>query len=516
MAKQLEALINYATPYNIARIACIALAAFFIGAFLSIALLALGYPFHLEWMEGQNIDVIARIRQGLPVYTAPTIEYVPFIYAPLYYYVAAAMSFLTGGVEFLPARLVSLLATLGTGMLLYRWIKREGGNEAIGYVTIGLFYATYILSARWFDNSRVDSLSLLLTLGGLYIFYFYTGWRYAIIAATIFTAAFFTKQSTVIALLPPLAVGLLIDRQHSLRTLIVFAVMMAATLLIAHIATDGWFEFYTFIVPAGHGFDRGAWFGFWRWDLFNHLPILLCIAALTPLLIFSQDKQKGLWYFGMLAGFLASAYIARLHTLSYLNVLMPAHLILALMGGLAWLQLERSTRKEVVVFLPILLAVQLAFLHYNPLHYMPTQRAIEKGNRFLASIAKIDGDIFMPELQFVQTRVGKKSYDYGMAAFDIMRSNLGKRNNVKEGLRRELRQAFSEHRFSAIIPGYFIQTPAARRYYHFDHFLQYPPEYVAGAFDHMRVAVLVPGAPKKRMRRRQAACQADGAQCSAH
>jgi len=61
---------------------CAAGGAGFLFSFIYVAAKSMSYPFHLEWMEGQVIDVISRVTHGLPVYTEPSIDYVPFIYTP--------------------------------------------------------------------------------------------------------------------------------------------------------------------------------------------------------------------------------------------------------------------------------------------------------------------------------------------------------------------------------------------------------------------------------------------------
>ena len=66
----------------------VVLAAVQIALYVGIAIRTLGYPFPLEWMEGGSIDVIDRVRSGLPIYTRPTASYVPYIYAPMFFLVA--------------------------------------------------------------------------------------------------------------------------------------------------------------------------------------------------------------------------------------------------------------------------------------------------------------------------------------------------------------------------------------------------------------------------------------------
>jgi 4-amino-4-deoxy-L-arabinose transferase-like glycosyltransferase len=96
----------------------VALAALAIATFAIVAFLRLGFPFELEWMEGSSIAHLDRVAHGLPLYVKPSIDFTPFIYPPLYFVVASWVAKLTG-VGFVPLRLVSILASLGTMALLY-------------------------------------------------------------------------------------------------------------------------------------------------------------------------------------------------------------------------------------------------------------------------------------------------------------------------------------------------------------------------------------------------------------
>ena len=57
-----------------------ALAIFYLCTYLTIALMRLPYPFELEWMEGAPIVHVERLLNGQPIYGAPSIDFIPFIY----------------------------------------------------------------------------------------------------------------------------------------------------------------------------------------------------------------------------------------------------------------------------------------------------------------------------------------------------------------------------------------------------------------------------------------------------
>ena len=89
--------------------------------FLFIALSRVAYPFSLEWMEGGSLVQVSRILNGKLIYVRPSFDFIPQIYPPLYFYVSALVSEILGN-SFLPLRFVSILATLGTILLIFVFV----------------------------------------------------------------------------------------------------------------------------------------------------------------------------------------------------------------------------------------------------------------------------------------------------------------------------------------------------------------------------------------------------------
>jgi len=469
---------------------CLTGANWFILAFMFVAFSSLTYPFNFEWMEGMSIDIIGRIMHGLPVYTKPSIEYVPYIYTPLYFYICALVAEITG-LGFFPARLVSTLAALGIGVVIYLWIHKKNGDWEAGIIGAGLFFATYRLSGRWFDNSRVDSLFLFLTLLSLYIYTHYRNHRPALLAALIATAAFFTKQTALFMILPVLAAGFFIERRDTLIMAVAMALLLGSLILLANYMSDGWFDFFVFTLPAGHGIEKHMLWDFWSGDIFHPLLILFIISVVSVMYYTVENRQTGLFYAALLAGGIAASYIARLHGYGWINVLMPIHAVLALMTGLAFAHIKQRNTPWLMAALALAMLWQMHSLLYNPKTLIPDEKSIEAGNRFLEQLAKIKGDVFIPELQYVQTRAGKKSYALGMGAFDLFRSDLKERNDVKKAFQTELERAIADGRFSAIIPGRLVPTPGLDLYYTPRDHLTYPKEYVSGAINFLRTDLFV-------------------------
>lgn len=458
----------------------------FILAFAYVGLSSLSYPFNLEWMEAQTMDVMQRILDGKPVYAEPALEYVAFIYTPLYFFVSAYVALLTGGVDFLPARLVSFVSAIGCAGLLYAWVRKEQGSWKAAMLAAGLYMATYRLSGRWFDNARVDSLFMVLTLAGLYVFYHFRGWKSVWGSALLMTAAFFTKQTALIMVAPVIAAMFFVNRRHAVETALATAFLTISGIAAYDVVSNGWFNFFVFKVPSGHAIAYPLIWNYWKVDLLPQVGIMLVASVVAVLLWCFDEWRRGLAYGALLIGFVMAAYASRLHMYGYLNVLMPAHAGMALLAGLAVAYFERRREHLVLAALCVLLLAQMHSLLYDPRPLIPTQKSLETGNKFLAELAKIEGDVLMPDLQFVQTRVGKKSYALGMAAFDIIRADLGDRKDVKRKFEKELADAIASGRFTAVMPGKLLMLPRVFFYYRYEKHMEYPREYISGAINFLR------------------------------
>lgn len=452
-------------PY--ATLACLLFSTFFLFNFLFVALSSITYPFHLEWMEGQTIDVIARIIAGKPLYVEPTLEYVPFIYTPLYYYASAFVAMFTG-IDFFAARFVSLASALGIGALIYAWMRKEGSSRTIAISTCGIFYATYPLSGRWLDIGRTDSLYMVLLLGGLYVLFHYRSSLSTWLAALLLVLAFFTKQSALIAGLPLLYALIIVNPTQVWHCTLRIAGMALVGLAAANGYSEGWFSYYVFQVPAGHSIDSRYIAGFWTRDMLYKLPILVGLALIGLGLIWQKDRKRALLYGALVFGLIMSAYMARIHSGGWQNVLIPMHLALTLLSGMALVHVNARSvatgNNQHFLIVLLLLATQLSMLVYNPTPLIPTAEDKETGEKFVERVGQIEGDVFIPELQFVQTRAGKTSYAFGMAAHDVIRAKL-RRDIVGKTLADDVRNALQTRKFGAVVPGKFIRLEEREGYY---------------------------------------------------
>jgi hypothetical protein len=436
--------------------AAVGLAFAYVAVFVYVAYRTLRYPFVLEWLEGGTLDVVQRILEGKPLYVAPSIDYVPYIYTPLYHYAAAAAASIVG-LDFFAPRLVSFLASLGCGYMIYRICATETGQRLLAFCGAGLFFAMFDIAGKWFHVARVDSLNLLFLLIAVYLVRFRRGTASALGIAAAFGLAFWTKQSSLLVAVPLLAAMAAFDRRRAVVAIGALLAILVIPAVLLHVASDGWSTYFLFELPRSHEIDWQYLLTFWSKDLAGTAGLALCLAMAALAASAWIDRTTVVTYGAIFLGFVGSAWAARLHSGSFQNVVIPAYAFLAILApiGVAWLRDVLAARMESVraagavhIATSVVLVVQFLALAYNPSAAIPSQTDRAAGERFLAYVAALDGDILLPDLRFVQTRAGKKSYGLGMAASDVLR---GPDNRGQRTLKESLAEAVRARRFRAIV-----------------------------------------------------------------
>ncbi|MDK2973128.1 MAG: hypothetical protein PWP23_2883 [Candidatus Sumerlaeota bacterium] len=187
---------------------------------------SIGFPYQLDREEGFLLEQGLRLADGETIY--PSLKDYPYTvgnYPPVYP-VLLAVGTLVAGDSLAPGRILAgLAAFLIAGLILYAVLREPAGGLVGGLIAVGLFLGTWALS-EWIAFVRVDLPALALGMAG---FVLGTGrqsrLRLAAVVA-LFSLAFFTKQTQIIA---PLALfGAMLWRRQW-RGAGVFAAAMAGT-----------------------------------------------------------------------------------------------------------------------------------------------------------------------------------------------------------------------------------------------------------------------------------------------
>jgi hypothetical protein len=372
------------------------------------------YPHELEWMEGALADHAWRVAHGLPVYCAPGPEHVPFLYAPLLFWLGGLG--ITLGVDgILALRLVAVAASIGVAMLVGHWVRRETRNVVTGLVASGTFVAGYGWLAWWYDLARNDSLFVLLVLATAYEVR-HGGARRWLPAALLATAAVLAKQSALMWL-PAIGVGALChDWRNALRFggTAVLGIVVAFGLL--HLTSDGWSTFWLFEMPRQHGIVGDRKLGFWTQDVLPMLPLvgLGLVGFVQQVRVGRPREALFLAAFG--SGAVATSWLSRMHVGGFDNVLMYGFAGACVLGPIA----ASNSRMLRVLWLGQFVWLGIAAMQRGTATWLPSDAHRGSHDELAAFVAKQDGQVWIPAHGHIGARAGKGTSAHGQAMFDLL------------------------------------------------------------------------------------------------
>ncbi len=410
--------------------------------FLFVAFNRIGYPYELEWMEGGMVDHVIRVMEGRPLYTEPSLEFIPFLYTPFYYYLSSCVSTITG-VGFMPLRLVSFVSTLICFLLIFHFVYRATNSWFCGMLALGMFAASFSVSGYWFDLARNDALFLALVLGSLYCLYISHSTIVLILAGLLMGLAFFTKQT---ALFPALAMCMycIVDCQgwRKLFFPITFALCAGGSVVILHIVTQGWSSYYVFVLPQEHLLLYHKLLTFLWNDLIGvfALPFFLTLYC-TYQKYHNKNNQHVLFLIFSVVGMLVASGISRMHFGGYDNVLMYSYAMLSIGFGLGLHEVLSKTflrnriqkvgknhikdciHQTASIWLLVSMAclIQFMMLIYNPFSCIPQPTDQQAGDRLINQMKNTKNDVFLPYHGYLPRMAGKQTYAHFMAIIDILR-----------------------------------------------------------------------------------------------
>ena len=369
------------------RCARAALVAVSLGAIAACARVIVGriaVPVESEWMTGAVLDHIARVRDGEALYPPPGEGFIPFVYPPGYYAVAAAVAHL------LPlrwaARLVSLAASLATAFAVERSAAHLGADRTERALAVGLYAGAFSYVGFWYDLERADPLAVALSMAALSVAMRRDSVRAAAWAGAIGAAAFFVKQPAAAPVLA-MAGGLVWARQgrSAAALLACFGAVTAVVGAALQRATHGGFGWYVLHLPRAHGIDRSLRHTLWNVDL--PLAAVLAAGVLGVLAVAAVTRGSTSRGWRLLASFAVGGGVAtalsRLHPGGWINVrifaVAPACVATALsLGALRRAVEARGVWYGVAARAVAVAAVvwQLDAWAYEPGSYVPSPGAV--------------------------------------------------------------------------------------------------------------------------------------------
>ncbi|MBI5056265.1 MAG: glycosyltransferase family 39 protein [Nitrospirae bacterium] len=443
---------------NFLRYVLLAGALLYVVIYFFLVFSRIQYPFELMWQEGASVDHVKRIVDGYKYYVSPSLEFVPSIYTPLYFYISAFVSKLTG-IGFMPLRLVSFLSSIGSFVIIYLIVKSETGRTFPALLALCLFAASYKLSGAWLDIGRPDSLFLFFCLSSLYILKFGKSASAYILSGVLMALSFYTKQTALAISLPVTLCVLLTNRRCAVYFITTLAVFIGLGSIFLNYKYDGWFNFYVFELPRTTPIFTRYLASFWTKDIISPFFAALAVASVYLLTESRKTDRKTFIFYCLVAtGMLLASWYSRLRGGGYFNVMFPAYATVSVLFGLGVNQLFETSKALSSVKLNIAHSViylicifQFGSLIYNPFSQIPTEMDLEAGKLFIEKMAQIDGEVYSPFHGYLPILAGKKSYANQMGMRDVLTTWSKKHSQIKARLIDEIKEAVREKKFSAII-----------------------------------------------------------------
>jgi 4-amino-4-deoxy-L-arabinose transferase-like glycosyltransferase len=408
------------TTIKISKGLVIAFCFVFIGIDLFIIFSRLFYPYQLEWMEGAGLVQVSRLLAGKALYVPPSIDFVPLIYPPLYFYISTGIAKIIG-LGFGALRLVSFLSSAVCALAIYLAVKEKTNSPFAAFLGAGVFASTFMLTGQWFDIARTDMLAALFSMLGIYLARESKENNIATLSAgLIFALAVLTKQSALGVGLAVIVYYLIFNWRRALALTLSFVLSLAILYGIFWLNSAGWINYYLFTIPAAHEFD----FSLGRIvsvliSQFGSIPIFL-IAGLSPIILLPRKLFNDLpyrYYVVMTGALIATGVVGRLNAFSGPNVYIPSYLGIALLVGLeaGWLielGKKNKIRSALLLLEWILLSAQFGFLipAYFQTKTIPTQQDQAAGDALVAKIRSYSGDVLLLDNNYLALYAKKTLY----------------------------------------------------------------------------------------------------------
>ncbi len=402
----------------------------FCGFFIYCVSQRLGYPFELEWLEGEMLCHAIRLLEGQRVYAPPATEFIAEIYPPVYYLVVAALCKILG-VGFVTPRIVSVAACLGILVVLYRIGVKESGRQSIGLITGGFFLSFYHIHGSWYDIGRLDMLLFFLLLCGCFLLAYYNrqvwSWPCALLLLSL---ACYTKQSALIYL-PFIGLYLfLVDKKKAVIFMGSLGLVLAVVFAGANMFSDGWFAVYTILNPFRYSerlsdpsvqlyvdmfadMERMLLYEI-RYEIFYKLPIFFTIITaflIARVVSVKKISTVSLWEFTAIPAAIAY-FMIRPHAGSEKNDFIYLTLWGCIILGLLLKRLAQDTTSDKKNILQItaygLLGVQLLLQLYNPKELVPLPGSVEKGRELITKMRNLPGEVYFPYHSMYGVMAGKQ------------------------------------------------------------------------------------------------------------
>ena len=436
-----------------------ALGATLLAMSLWVVVARLLYPIDAEWMTGAMRDGVERVRDGQRLYDAPSARFIPFVYPPLYFWIAGLLARFCS--SFVACKVVSLAATVAAGWGVLRIARVLGATPTWSRIALLLFVATYPLTILFYDLERVDGLYAGMIVVATAVLFSGKSMRSSAVAGGLLGLAFFAKQAGLLAFAATV-VGLVLagERKRAYVVLGAGLGVMAVVFGWLELRTGGWFRYYCLTLPGAHGIRAERLTTFFIQDAPKAFAITAASVALTVSVFVALvgDRRKPKkeraadrpWQEIVLAALvgasMAAAFSFRAHAGGFSNVLVawlplgcPAFALVATRAE-SWAE---GTKAESATKTMLLAAVCLQLLGamFDPTELAPNAEDLRDRERLIGLVRELEqqGEVIVLPMGHVT----KETHVHAAALYDVLRAGGHAPADLLDGL--------TQRRYAAIV-----------------------------------------------------------------
>jgi len=439
------------------------------------------FPLDLEWMEGGTLLHAQRIAHGQGIYVAPSLDFIPFLYTPLYPALLALLSFVFP-LGYSLGRVVSILAFAVAVAMIVVTATGEGAGRfrkalasLVGLAGAGAVVAGFAFGGHFYDLVRSDSMLLAIEALVVWLAYRGRGWKSAALAGVLIALGFFTKQTATIVGVG-VGVGLLVARvQRGLVYGAAAALVLAGGVGLLTLTSHGWFWTYIFKLHQSHAFRKDALTVVaWPFTYQYCWPMFVVLILATVGLALSRRLRRSdavLWAVALggeiaaLIGFATqwadfNAFIPAVFFPAFAAAVLVARLGEVALSGRRWgalvvaalatalfasqsLHTEEPTGARGHAGLPLFRGwPRLADALPSLASAVPSAQDRVAAARMLDELRALPGPLFIPFHPYYAVLVGKQPFVHRMGVRDV---------EAALGRPKGLDQALQAQRFAAIV-----------------------------------------------------------------
>jgi hypothetical protein len=391
------------------------------------------FPLDLEWMEGGTLVHAQRLASGARIYVPPSVDFIPFLYTPLYPALLAVLSKVLP-LGYVLGRSVSLLSFAGA-LALMAWtaVRQAAGRPrlmagALAVGGAGIIAGSFEFTGAFYDLARADSLLLLLEAAALTLAFAGGSLATAAAAGLAMALAFLTKQTGPVVGVG-IGLGLLVaDWRRGLVYGAVAGALMGLGLLYLVRSSQGWFWTYIFKLHQSHPF-RPDTLAFTPRELWREeWPVLVALVLATIGLGLGGRLRRGdaiLWgaaASGIVSGILGFATMWAFPNAFIPAVVFPVFAAVVLSARLLAHAADSARAGAVAVAALCALAFAGEVVKQGPPLFaarMPVAADRAAAARFLERLRALPGDGFIPFHPYYAALAGRRTFVHRMGVMDV-------------------------------------------------------------------------------------------------